>query len=281
MLKARYLPLKSVGDLMVEKVVTVNSDESLREAVKLMDRENVGSIVVLEGDEIVGIITERDLLRLLARSSSSPLWKETQALEKLSVKDVMRSPVITCRPEATVEEALRIMNKNRIRHLPVAADGKLLGIISMRELSWAAIKDIASIFHHLFTSYTRILNQILGSGATTFIPYFIDELTRYYERRGFNVEGEDPQNILQSLGELLERSKIVEKAYVRQADNNRYLLEFLNCAFAEELACDQGSKHICPLSIIAATLLRKTTKCRVLIDFSTDGTVHKLSLIHI
>jgi CBS domain-containing protein len=116
----------------VQGVETVAPSTSVYEAVKLMAEKNIGALLVLEGERIAGIVTERDYARkivLLGRSS-----KQT------SVGDIMSSPVMYVRPDQTNEECMALMTDNRMRHLPVVDQGKLLGLISIGDL----VKDIIS-----------------------------------------------------------------------------------------------------------------------------------------
>jgi CBS domain-containing protein len=116
----------------VQGVETVAPSTSVYEAVKLMAEKNIGALLVLEGERIAGIVTERDYARkivLLGRSS-----KETP------VGDIMSSPVMYVRPDQTNEECMALMTDNRLRHLPVVDQGRLVGLISIGDL----VKDIIS-----------------------------------------------------------------------------------------------------------------------------------------
>ena len=102
------------------------------DAVKLMAQHRIGALLVMEGEAVVGIITERDYARkvvLMGRSS-----KETP------VRDIMTSSVMYVSPEQTNEECMALMTENRLRHLPVMDKGKLIGLISIGDL----VKDIIS-----------------------------------------------------------------------------------------------------------------------------------------
>ncbi len=109
---------------------TISPQASVFEAVKLMAEKNIGSLIVMEGQTVIGMITERDYARkivLLSRSS-----KET------TVREVMTSPVVTVRPGQTNEECMALMTEKRLRHLPVVENGRLIGIVSIGDL----VKDI-------------------------------------------------------------------------------------------------------------------------------------------
>ena len=100
------------------------------DALKLMADKNIGALLVMEGEEVAGIITERDYARkvvLMSRSS-----KQTP------VREIMTSAVMYVRPDQTSEECMVLMTENRLRHLPVIDGGRLLGIISIGDL----VKDI-------------------------------------------------------------------------------------------------------------------------------------------
>ncbi len=121
--------LRSKSD---QTVYTTTPEATVFEAVRLMAEKNVGALVVMDSDQIVGLVTERDYARkvvLMARTS-----KET------SVREVMTSRVICVRPEQTNEECMALMTEKRLRHLPVIEQGKLAGIVSIGDL----VKDTIS-----------------------------------------------------------------------------------------------------------------------------------------
>ena len=121
--------LKSKPD---QTIYTITPAASVFDAVKLMAEKNVGALIVIEGEKIVGLITERDYARkivLMARSS-----KETP------VGDIMTSQVMYVRPDQTSEECMALMTENRLRHLPVMDKGKLAGVVSIGDL----VKDVIS-----------------------------------------------------------------------------------------------------------------------------------------
>lgn len=121
--------LKSKSD---KTIYTTTPTASVFDAVKLMAEKSIGALVVMEGEAIVGLVTERDYARkivLMARSS-----KETP------VRDIMTSAVMCVRPERTSEECMALMTEHRVRHLPVMDNGKLIGLISIGDL----VKDVIS-----------------------------------------------------------------------------------------------------------------------------------------
>ena len=128
--------MKSVAQVLKSKpgqsVESVAPSTSVFDAVKRMAEKNIGALLVLEDQKIAGIVTERDYARkivLMGRSS-----KETP------VRDIMTFPVMYVRPDQTNEECMALMTDNRVRHLPVVDQGKLIGLISIGDL----VKDIIS-----------------------------------------------------------------------------------------------------------------------------------------
>jgi CBS domain-containing protein len=128
--------MKSVALILKAKadptVCTITPTASVFEAVKLMAEKNIGALVVTEGATIVGIITERDYARkivLMARSS-----KDTP------VRDIMTSEAMYVSPVHRSEECMALMTKNRVRHLLVIDNGKLVGLVSIGDL----VKDTIS-----------------------------------------------------------------------------------------------------------------------------------------
>jgi CBS domain-containing protein len=128
--------MKSVAQILKSKpdstIYTIAPAASVFDALKLMAEKSIGALVVTEGEQVVGIITERDYARkviLMARSS-----KETP------IRDIMTSAVMYVRPGQTSEECMVLMTENRLRHLPVMDSGKLVGLISIGDL----VKDIIS-----------------------------------------------------------------------------------------------------------------------------------------
>jgi CBS domain-containing protein len=107
-------------------VLKIDSSATVFDAIKKIVEHNVGSILVTDGDDVVGIMTERDYLRKIAifgRTSHDTL-----------VREIMSSPLIYVTPETTIEEAMAIMTDRRIRHLPVVEDDRVTGLVSIGDV---------------------------------------------------------------------------------------------------------------------------------------------------
>ncbi len=111
--------------IMTKKVITVSAKEKVSKALAIMAKHDIGSLVVVDKGQPVGILTERDIVRRLVKD-----WK----IPDVPVDDLMSHPLITAEPETPSWEAFRIMLKKRIRRLPLVDGGKLVGIVTERDL---------------------------------------------------------------------------------------------------------------------------------------------------
>jgi CBS domain-containing protein len=114
-----------VNELMQPQVWQTDPDESLADAAARMRDHGVGSLAVLDGEDLVGILTERDLLWAMADGAAAQLSR---------VSTYMSSPAVVVTPDTDVVEAGRLMVKWDVRHLPVVAAGELRGMLSARDL---------------------------------------------------------------------------------------------------------------------------------------------------
>lgn len=107
-------------------IVSIGPDESILAALQAMATSNVGALVVLEGTRLVGIVSERDYARKVELSGRTA--RDTK------VRDIMSSSIVTVRPEQTIEDCRALMHENKIRHLPVLKDGRVVGMLSNRDV---------------------------------------------------------------------------------------------------------------------------------------------------
>lgn len=123
-------PMQIVADILRSKpdqtVHTIGPATMVFEAMQLMTKKRIGALVVTEGDEIVGIVTERDYAQKVALKARTS--------RTTPVRDIMTSPVIHVRPDQTSEDCMVLMGSHHMRHLPVMEGGKLVGMVSIRDL---------------------------------------------------------------------------------------------------------------------------------------------------
>lgn len=133
--------MRELLDRKGHDVWSVGPDTSVFDAVRLMAEKEVGALVVLDGNKVVGLISERDYARKLVLQGRSS--RETP------VRDVMTARVFGVRPDQTIEECMALMTDKRIRHLPVMNGGELVGVVSIGDLVKAIIADQQFIIEQL------------------------------------------------------------------------------------------------------------------------------------
>lgn len=122
-----------VGDVMDTRAITARPDDDVASAIRRMAEADVGSVAVCDGSRLVGIFTERDVLRLAA---------EGEEFGRRRLGDVMTSPPVTITPDASILDAAELMGERRIRHLPVVEDGNLHGVVGIRDLLAALVERL-------------------------------------------------------------------------------------------------------------------------------------------
>lgn len=130
-----------------QNVWHVSPQACVYDAIEMMAEKHVGALLVVEEGKLVGVVSERDYARKVILQGKSS--KQT------AVSEIMTSPAICVAPEQTVEDSMRIMSDNRIRHLPVVEDGKILGVLSIGDLvRWmiSAQQQTISQLHNYITS---------------------------------------------------------------------------------------------------------------------------------
>jgi len=116
-----------VEDVMIEDVVSVEADVSVKKAVSLMNKNEIGCLIVTKQGKALGIVTERDMLARVLAQSRNP--------ERTRVSEVMSAPLIVADPQMELEEAARLMFKMKVKKLPVVSKGKLVGLITLTDLA--------------------------------------------------------------------------------------------------------------------------------------------------
>ena len=112
-------------------VATIAPDVSVKRAADWLRAKNIGSLVVVSGDAILGLVSEREIVHAMSLHG--------EAVTLIPVSEIMRRGVITVSPTETVSHVMSLMTRHRVRHMPVLHDGKLVGIISIGEWSSFAL----------------------------------------------------------------------------------------------------------------------------------------------
>ncbi len=128
--------MNNVSSLLKEKgldVWFVTPDATVYEAIDQMAQKGVGALLVMEGERLLGIVSERDYARKVILKGKSS--------RKIKVREIMSYPVVCARPELTVEETMAIMTEKRVRHLPVVVEERVVGVISIGDVVRGIIDD--------------------------------------------------------------------------------------------------------------------------------------------
>ena len=120
--------MATVGDVMTRSVLSVDASTTVAEAATIMGERRAGSALVMDGDSLLGIFTERDIVKALGQHFDAAGH---------AVSEWMTAEPMTVPPDTTVDDALRTMLDRGFRHLPVVEGGRVVGVVSMRDLSAA------------------------------------------------------------------------------------------------------------------------------------------------
>ena len=115
-----------ISEIMTQAAVTDSSEDTLKEACDKMRHAQTSSMLIMDGERLVGIVTERDVVKAVAQGLDP---KETR------IKDLMTTDIVTIGPMTTLKEAANIMATKWIRHLPIVEGSKVVGMISQRDLT--------------------------------------------------------------------------------------------------------------------------------------------------
>jgi CBS domain-containing protein len=139
--RCRRLQAGGASNAKGSDVFSVGPDDSVLHALGVMAENDIGAVVVLEGVSLIGILTERDYARkvvLLGRSSRDS-----------AIREIMTDGVICVGPEHTIEACMALMTSNRVRHLPVTDDDRVVGLISIGDLVQARLAEQEQTIEHL------------------------------------------------------------------------------------------------------------------------------------
>lgn len=136
--------MKSVHDILKNKghdIWSVRPDDTVFDSLKVMADKGVGALLVMDGEKLIGIVTERDYARKVILEGKSS--------QKATVSEVMTDQVLCVSPKQTVDECMALMTDKRARHLPVLDNEKVVGVISIGDLVKATINEQQVLIDHL------------------------------------------------------------------------------------------------------------------------------------
>lgn len=134
-------PPSIVKGVMSKPVTTVSKDHSVHKTVKTMSKKSIGCVVVMDEGKPVGMATERDILQRVVAESRNP--------SEVKMEEIMSKPLITINANMPIVEAIRVMQKNNVRHLPIMEGGELIGIVTQRDLLRALALHVIISFRPL------------------------------------------------------------------------------------------------------------------------------------
>ena len=129
------------------EVTTITPDVSIKRAADWLRAKNIGALVVMNGDAVLGLISEREIVHAFSRHG--------ETAGSMLVKEIMQYGVTTVSPDESVNRVMNLMTHHRVRHMPVVRDGKLVGIISIGDVVKYRLEDLeleASVLRDVYTA---------------------------------------------------------------------------------------------------------------------------------
>ena len=123
-----------VKDIMTREVITVGPHYNVADVASLMDAKGIGSVIVLEEERVMGILTERDILKVIGAGEDP---------KNVAAHEALIGDLYTIAPDASIEDAANQMTQARVRHLPVISDDKIVGILSIRDVVRWSVREMA------------------------------------------------------------------------------------------------------------------------------------------
>ncbi len=163
-----------VKDAMLTEVITARSGQTVLEASKIMKEEDVGSVVICEGSDPTGIVTREDIVNKVVA--------EDKLASKIFLKDIMTNELVTCTPDCDIAEAARLMSKHKYERIPVVESGKLVGIISAREIAKVAPAVIEIMTEHLRIEEPQNIEEETNEGDCELCGNYADKLHKINDR---------------------------------------------------------------------------------------------------
>lgn len=163
-----------VKDAMITRVVTGRPNQTVLEGSKIMRKEAIGSLIICEGNNPIGIITREDIVTKITA-------EDLKASQKL-LKDIMSAPLVTCSPEDDIADVARLMSKHGYWRIPVVSLGKLIGIISTEEVVKVAPVAIEILRERLLIEEPPQIIEETNSGDCELCGNYSEELHNINDR---------------------------------------------------------------------------------------------------
>jgi len=163
-----------VRDAMITNVITAKPNQTVLDAAKIMRKEDIGSVIICEGTKPIGIVTREDII--------NKITSEDKLASKVLLKDIMSNKLITCPPDCDISEAARLMSKYKYERVPVVFLGKLIGIISAREVAKVAPAALEIVTEHLRIEEPPPIMEETNSGECELCGNFAEELHNVNDR---------------------------------------------------------------------------------------------------
>lgn len=198
--------VKTVGDYITKDVVSIHSDTSLLEAIKYMRERNVSALLVKEGDDVIGIFTERDLLNRVDFNCSS-------GLGSLKIKDLMTRDLKTADFEESYISVIELMQKFRIRHMPVLKDNRIVGIVSIRDLLNHYHENLEHILEETVASLSSAVEKRdpYTAGHQQRVTQLACAIAREVGLPEKNISGVSMASVIHDIGKMYVPAEILNK----------------------------------------------------------------------
>jgi len=163
-----------VKDAMVTRVITARQNQTVLDASKIMKKEDIGSVIIVEGTNPIGIVTREDIV--------NKITAEDKIASKTLLKDVMSKKLVTCPPDCDISEAARLMSKHKYERIPIVLLGKLIGIVSAREIAKVAPAALEIMTEHLRIEEPLHITEETNSGECELCGNYSEELHNINDR---------------------------------------------------------------------------------------------------
>ncbi len=238
---------ESSVEVAMASIFTLESDVDLYTAIKKMDEKDLEHIVVMEGGRPLKIITQRDVIALVATGLD---------VRETPIRDVVTKPLTTIDQSATIATALRMMEEKNVKTILVTKDGNAVGIIDSQRIRSLNLIDALSIF--------------TISAHSHYTPYLYTKITNVYEQLLSRLRGEtDIPRIVDIIRDELRKQDLVDDISVEQ-DGEELKIRVKDCMYSRTIHpfIEEG-KEVCVLGLLTAMILQKVTgRMMRFVDFS-------------